>query len=132
MDNAHSCRRAGNEIDPAIMKRLTDDEIRAMLTAEQCSYLGRFADIQARLDEPLVLTVVELPRVIPVEPVVIPKVARSPRRAFKRPPLDEAWFQRQVEYVRKIAADQEHQGRYLNGIAIAHGDEMRARVGAAA
>ena len=114
------------------MKRLTDSEIREMLTAEQCSHLGRFADIRARLDEPLVLTVVELPRVIPVEPVVIPKVARSPRRAFKRHPLDEAWFQRQVEYVRKIAADQQPKGRYLNGIAIAHGDEIRARVGAAA
>lgn len=114
------------------MKRLTDPEIRAMLTAEQCSHLGRFADIRARLDEPLVLTVVELPRVIPVEPVVIPKVARSPRRAFKRPPLDEAWFQRQVEYVRKIAADQEHQGRYLNGIEMCHGTEMRERVEAAA
>lgn len=112
------------------MKRLTDPELRAMLTAEQCSHLGRFADIQARLDEPLVLTVVELPRVIPVEPVVMPK-RRPPRQAFKHRPLGEAWFQRQVECVRMIARDPEHQERYLSGIEMCHGIEMRERVRAA-
>ncbi len=113
------------------MKRLTDLEIRAMLTAEQCSHLGRFAGIQARLDEPLVLTVVELPRVIPVEPVVVPK-RQPPRQAFKHRALGEAWFQRQVEYVRMIARDPEHQERYLSGIEMCHGIEMRKRVEAAA
>ena len=43
-------------------------------------------------------------------------------------PIDAAWFQRQVAYVRSIEHDPEHQGHYLNGIEIVHGIEMRKRV----
>jgi len=44
------------------------------------------------------------------------------------PPIDEAWHERQVAYVRLIAGNPEHQGRYLRGIAVAHGDAVAARV----
>jgi hypothetical protein len=44
------------------------------------------------------------------------------------PPIDQAWHERQVAAMRKIAHDTEHQGRYLRGIAYAHGDEVAARV----
>jgi DNA-binding CsgD family transcriptional regulator len=43
-------------------------------------------------------------------------------------PIDEAWHERQVAYVRSLEADPEHQGRYLRGIAYAHGDAVAARV----
>jgi len=43
-------------------------------------------------------------------------------------PIDEAWHERQVAYVRTLEADPEHQGRYLRGIAVAHGDAVAARV----
>jgi DNA-binding CsgD family transcriptional regulator len=44
------------------------------------------------------------------------------------PPIDEAWYERQVAYVRSLEHDAEHQGRYLRGIAVAHGDAVAARV----
>lgn len=51
----------------------------------------------------------------------------------KRPPVkrmqrDSGWFQRQVDYLRQLADDPEHQGRYLRGIAICWGEEERKRV----
>lgn len=50
----------------------------------------------------------------------------------KKAVLDDAWFARNVAYVRSLAVDPEHQGRYLRGIEIAHGSDMRKRVEAAA
>lgn len=41
---------------------------------------------------------------------------------------DAGWFQRQVDYLRQLADDPEHQGRYLRGIAICWGEEERKRV----
>ena len=46
--------------------------------------------------------------------------------------IDEAWHARQVAYVRSLEHDAEHQGRYLRGIAVAHGDEVASRVEAEA
>ena len=46
--------------------------------------------------------------------------------------MDADWFPRQVAYVRQIAADPDHQTRYLRGIAICWGQEWADKVEAAA
>lgn len=98
--------------------------MRAALTDEQRCHVGRFLDVQARLLDPVTYTAVEFPR-SPRPPAAPPK---PPRSAIKRMTQDAGWFQRQVDYLRQLADDLEHQGRYLRGIAICWGEEERKRV----
>lgn len=121
------------------MKRLTDDEIRAMLACERLTSRERTIARLFYLDHlrahvighrlglsgSTVTSSLSIAR-RKSSGEVIKRVGRP-----KRYPLDDAWFQRQVEYVRQLT-DPKHQGRYLNGIEMCHGTEMRERVEAAA
>lgn len=63
-------------------------------------------------------------------------VVEQPRRRVHRvrlgKPIDAAWYERQVEYVRSLEHDDEHQGAYMRGIAMCQGatvaDEVERRV----
>lgn len=97
------------------------------MTDEQRSYVVRFLDVQARLLDPVTYTAVKFPKP-PRQAATPPK---PPHSAIKRMKQDAGWFQRQVDYLRQLADDPEHQGRYLRGIAICWGEEERRRVEAA-
>lgn len=58
--------------------------------------------------------------------------ARDKRTNTRALVMDADWFPRQVAYARKIAADPDHQTRYLRGIAICWGQAWSDRVEAAA
>ena len=122
------------------MKRLTDSEIREMLACERLTSRERTIARLFYLDHLRAHVIghrlgLSGSAITSSLSVARRKVSGEVTKRVGRPkryPLDEAWFRRQVEYVRKIAADPEHQGRYLNGIEMCHGTEMRERVEAAA
>lgn len=55
-------------------------------------------------------------------------VAPTWKPAAKNKPIDAAWEQRQVDYLRSLGDDEEHVARYLRGLAICQGQAIADKI----
>ncbi len=122
------------------MKRLSDAEIAAMVASPHLSETQRIIAKQFYVDKVRATVIGHRLGLTHGTVTSLLYLARQRSRfgkpavvgRAKNPPLDAAWFQRQIDRVRQLATDEEHQRRYLNGIERAWGEAIRARVEAAA
>lgn len=123
-------------LSPAIRDRLDalgerDCAIARMrLDGEPCSVIAK----RFRLTRSSISKILNRALALQAGAAVAPSTPRPIARKATRygAALDDAWFARNVAMIQRAAGDEEHQTRYLNGIELLWGAEMRARLAKAA
>lgn len=126
------------------MISLSDDQVRELLACSALSPRERQVTTMRYRDRVQVHVIarrlgISLSTVSTLLTTARRRVHLGPRRAPAQPrnryggaPLDDGWFKRNVAMIQRAAGDEEHQTRYLNGIELLWGEDMRKRMAKAA